>query len=245
MDYNNGSYVLQFTPSQILLRQSHSVGQIRNFGIAPMPALGGKTKIHVTIQCNKAESTLSVFVNDQLVRLWKDVSEFAGGGPGILFQSEGFAGGSIKLGGLKISQWEGSYEPDTTTSTTNADSIHFINHDRAGGKIVGIKDGKVTLALAGMTLNIPLQRVTQINFATTNASEELPGPWAVRAHFPGGGSISFQLEKWGDQIISGKSAIFGALAFQARAIREMEFNLNRPKDEGTAVTSREFEDLDE
>jgi hypothetical protein len=53
------------------------------------------------------------------------------------------------------------------------------------------------------------------------------------------------LEKWGDKIISGKSSIFGLLAFQARAIREMEFNLNRPKDDGVTVATREFEDLDE
>jgi hypothetical protein len=210
-----------------------------------MPDLGAKNKIHVTIQCNKDESTLSVFVNNQLVRVWKDDSGFAVAGSGLLFQTEVFSGGSTRIGNLKISQWEGSYEPDTTISATNADSIHFINHDRAGGKILGIKDGSVALALGDMNLNIPLQRVTQINFATTNTSTESPGPWVVRAHFPGGGSISFQLEKWDSQTISGKSAIFGMLAFQARAIREMEFNLDRAKNEEVAATSKEFEDLDE
>ena len=104
---------------------------------------------------------------------------------------------------------------------------------------------KVTLAFGGTALDIPLQRVTQINFATTNALAESSGPWEVRAHFPGGGSLSFQLEKWGDKVITGKSSIFGLLAFQSRAIREMEFNLNRPKDDGVTVATREFDDLDE
>jgi hypothetical protein len=249
MEYNNGSYVLQFTAGnaagQILLRQSRSIGPLRSFGIAPMPSLGGKNKIHVTIQCNKDESSVSVFVNNQLVRVWKDDAGFAVAGSGILFQSEGFSGGAIKLGNMKISQWEGSYEPDTTIAATNGDSIHFVNHDRAGGKITEIKDGKVTLALGDKSLNIPLQRVTQINFANTNASGESSGPWVVRAHFPGGGSVSFQLEKWTNEKISGTSAIFGLLAFQAHAIREMEFNLDRPKDEGVAGAAKEFEDLDE
>ncbi len=75
--------------------------------------------------------------------------------------------------------------------------------------------------------------------------EEPVGPWEVRAHFPGGSSLSFQLEKWGDKVISGNSSIFGSLEFQPRAIREMEFNLNRPKDENIAVATREFDDLDE
>lgn len=130
-------------------------------------------------------------------------------------------------------------------SATNADSIHFVNHDRAAGKIASIKDGKVALEFGGGTLNIPLQRVTQIDFAATNALDESSGPWEVRAHFPGGGSLSFQLEKWSDKLISGKSSIFGSLAFQTRAIREMEFNLNRPKDDGVTVEAKDFEDLDE
>ncbi|HEY3915927.1 MAG TPA: hypothetical protein VGN61_15675 [Verrucomicrobiae bacterium] len=248
MEYNNGSYVLQFTAGQtgqILLRQSRSIGPLRNFGVAPMPDLGGKTKIHVTIQCNKDESSISVFVNNQLVRVWKDDSGFAVAGSGILFQTEVFSGGTSRIGNLKVSEWQGSYEPDTTLFTTNTDSIHFINHDRAGGKILGIKDGSVALALGDMTLNIPMQRITQINFATTNTSSETPGPWVVRAHFPGGGSISFQLEKWDNQTITGQSPLFGPLAFQSRAIREMEFNLDRPKNEEVATTTREFEDLDE
>jgi hypothetical protein len=246
MEYNNGSCVLQFTPSQILLRQARALGAQRNFGAAPLPDTGGKNKIHVAIQCNQDEGTISVFVNNVLAKVWKEAAGFHTGGSGILFQQEGiFGGGSIKLGNLRISQWEGSFDPDTTLTVTNSDSIHFVNHDRASGKIAAIKDGKVTLEFDGTALNIPLQRVTQINFAATNALAESSGPWDVRAHFPGGGSISFQLEKWGDKSISGKSSIFGLLAFQTRAIREMEFNLNRPKDDGITIANRDFEDLDE
>jgi hypothetical protein len=245
MENNNGSCVLQFTPTQILLRQSHAMGAQRSFGAAPLPDTEGKNKIHVAIQCNQDEKTLSVFVNDVLAKVWKDEGGFSPVGSGILFQQEGFMGGTVKLGNFRISQWEGSYDPDTTMSATNTDSVHFVNHDRAAGKITGIKDGKLTLAFGDTALNIPLQRVTQINFATTNALVESPGPWEVRARFPGGGSLSFQLEKWGDKIISGKSSIFGLLAFQARAIREMEFNLNRPKDDGVTVATKEFDDLDE
>jgi hypothetical protein len=221
------------------------MGAQQSFGAAPLPDTAGKNKIHVTIQCNQDEGTLSVFVNDILAKVWKDEAGFRAAGSGILFQQEGFMGGTVKLGNFRISQWEGSYDPDTTLSATNTDSIHFVNHDRAAGKITDIKDGKVTLAFGGTALTIPLQRVTQINFAATNGLVDSSGPWEVRARFPGGGSLSFQLEKWSDNIISGKSSIFGLLAFQARAIREMEFNLNRPKDDGVTVATKEFDDLDD
>ncbi|HUD47188.1 MAG TPA: hypothetical protein VMR33_10180 [Candidatus Baltobacteraceae bacterium] len=245
MENNNGSCVLQFMPNQVLLRHSGIMGAQRNFASATLPDTGGKNRIHVTIQCNQDEGTLSLFINDALAKTWKEDGGFHSGGSGILFQQAGFTGGTVKLGNLRISQWEGSYDPDTTLSTTNADSIHFVNHDRAAGKITAIDDGKVTLEFGGTALKIPLQRVTQINFATTNSLAESSGPWEVRAHFPGGGSLSFQLEKWGDKIISGKSTIFGLLAFQTGAIREMEFNLNRPKDDGATVAIKDFDDLDE
>jgi hypothetical protein len=53
------------------------------------------------------------------------------------------------------------------------------------------------------------------------------------------------LEQWDDKKISGKSAIFGPLAFQPGAIRELEFNLHRPKEDTAAAANKEFEDLDE
>lgn len=245
MEHNNGSFVLQFTPSQILLTQSHALGALRNFGAAPLPDTGGKNRFHVTIQCNQQEGTLSVFVNDVLAKVWNVEPGFHPTGSGILFLQEGFAGGTVKLGNIRICQWEGGFDPDTTSPATNSDSIHFVNHDRASGKIEGIKNGEVALGMGDTILHIPIQRVTQINFAASNELAEASSPWEVRAHFPGGGSLSFQLEKWDDNTISGRSSIFGLVAFQARAVREMEFNLNRPKDDGAAVAARDFEDLDE
>ena len=245
MENNNGSYVLLFNPAQITLHQARAMGAPRNFGAAPMPDTGRKNKVHVTIQCNQAEGTVSLFVNDNLAKVWKIDADTRPTGSGILFQQEGFSGGTVRLGNFRVSRWEGSVDPDSPTSATNTDSIHFVNHDRAAGKITGIHDGKVALEFGETTLNIPLQRVTQINFANTNTLAESSGPWNVRAHFPGGGSISFELQNWADKTISGKSSIFGLLAFETRAIRQMEFNLDRPKNDGVTAAAREFDDLDE
>jgi hypothetical protein len=84
-----------------------------------------------------------------------------------------------------------------------------------------------------------------MEFAETKVPAESSGPWEVRAHFPGGGSLSFHLEKWNDKAVSGQSAVFGSLAFQPDAIREMEFNLHRPKGDTVSTETKEFEELDE
>ena len=157
----------------------------------------------------------------------------------------GFSSGTVRLSHLRISQWEGRGEPETFAPATNTDAIHFVNHDRAPGKIQAIQEGKVTLALSGTDLEIPLARVTEMDFAQSRSAGEGTGPWVVRAHFPGGGRLSFQLEKWDERTIAGQSAIFGPLAFQSAAVREIEFNLDRPKEEGVIAAAKEFDELDE
>ncbi len=131
------------------LRHVKALAPPRSLGGAPLAGGGEKSKIHTAIQCNREEGTIAVFVNDLLVKSWKDESGFGGAGSGLLFQEDAIPGVTVKLSNFKIAQWEGRYEPDTALAATNADAIHFINHDRAAGKIGGIKDGKVTLALGG------------------------------------------------------------------------------------------------
>jgi len=244
LEPNGGSCVVTVTPSQVSLRQFQNMGLYTQAGVA-VPGGGEKDRMHLAIECDKTEGTVSVFVNHLLVKTWKDCS-FAGGGTGVLLMQGGLnPNPGLKVSHLKISQWADRGEPQAAFIATNTDAIHFVNHDQTAGKIESIKDGKARLTLAGTTLDIPLERVTQIEFAQAPAPSETPGPWQVRAHFPGGGSVSFQLEKWDDKVVAGQSAIFGSLAFQPGAVREVEFNLNRPKEEGVIANSKEFEELDE
>jgi hypothetical protein len=123
--------------------------------------------------------------------------------------------------------------------------VRFINHDQAAGAITGINDGVATLALGEVLLHIPLQRITQINFAAAPAPAAPGGPWDVRAHFPCGGSVSFQLVKWSGQEVRGQSAIFGPLAFQPGQIRQLEFNLGHERAAGRIGSDQQFEGVDE
>jgi hypothetical protein len=247
LDFNSGSCVVNLQPQRVSLSQMQNMGI--PFGLAgvPLPEAGEKNRMHVAIECDKAEGTVSVFVNHLLAKTWKDCN-FNGGGTGVVFmQRIMYSYTTVKVSHLKISQWEGRSEPQTSAPPTNSDAMHFVNHDRAVGKIESIQDGKARLALpgTGTVLDIPLERVTQMEFAETKVPAESSGPWEVRAHFPGGGSLSFHLEKWNDKAVAGQSAVFGSLAFQPDAIREMEFNLNRPKEDAIVAESKEFEELDE
>jgi len=244
---NNNSLALELESAQIALLRpgrgwdpstTHNTA-LTNFNSEGKPA-------RVTLNCNKDDGSLTVLVDGVEVRHWTDLGDFSAFGTGFVVQNQP-TGATAKLSHFKISKWEGKYEPAVASAgATNADLLSFINRDKAGGKVLGISDGKLDVNLGGNLLHVPYERVRQIDFARSSAVAEPRGPWEVRAVFPGGGSVSFQLEKWDDTSIAGHSALFGAVAFQPGSIRQMEFNLDRPRT-GPAASSpeNEFDALDQ
>jgi hypothetical protein len=248
VEFDAGSCLLSFSPRQIWLRQPWNSG-----GPYAMPEAASREdtgQMHIAIECDRTERTVSVFVNHVLAKTWSNCS-VGRGGTGLLFRQppnfNSLAGAAVNLSRLKICQWQGRPETESLLIATNSDAIRFINHDRAFGAIESIHEGKATFAMSGALLQVPLERVTRLEFAPKPAQPEPVGPWEVRAHFPGGGALSFELDKWDAREITGRSAILGSLALQPGAIRELEFNLDRAKD--TAANSdgeeKEFESLDE
>ena len=218
----------------------------RNLGMSPeIPALDAPGKAHVALQFDKAANEIDLFVNDALVKKWTDDDGFNVSG-GCLVIEQSFPNAIARISNMRVSSWQGRHEPEVAAAATNCDMLRFINHDKAAGKIREIKAGRVTVDLAPGTLSIPMERLTQIDFASvTNTAPEPSTPWTVRAFFPGGGALSFELEKWGDNIVQGHSPLFGHLAFQPSGVRELQFNVDRPKHEPIESPIDEFEDLDE
>jgi len=242
---NNKSLTLSLISGQIsLLRTGRTPADqtlattVTNFDPHGKPA-------RVTLQCNEEEGSLAAQVDGVEVKRWTGLGSFSGFGTGFVVQNQP-SGAVVKLSRIRVSKWEGRYEPDLAPGgATNADLVFFINRDKAGGKIESITGGKLNLIVGDKVLHIPAERVRQIDFAQSGAAAEPRGPWEVRAHFPGGGSVSFQLEKWDGQSIAGRSALFGALAFQPGSIREMEFNLDHPRVVPDASPSNPFDVLDQ
>lgn len=204
----------------------------------------GRTS-HVTLSCNKDEGSLTLIVDGITVRKWTEITGFDDMGDSLVFQNQAY-GSTITLSHIKVSKWDGKYEPEIGSGgAVGSDMVSFINRDRAGGKIEGLTDGKLVLVLGENTLHIPAERVRQIDFAESSAVREPRGPWEVRAVFPGRGSVSFRLERWDDQAVVGRSALFGLLAFQPSGIRELQFNLDQPRTEPSARVEDEYDVLDQ
>lgn len=247
IDYNSSSYLVQFTSGRVTLQRLRATSVPRNLGSSQLiPSLSTPSKLHVVLQFNQSESTVNLFIDGTLIKQWKDEDGFSVSGGGIVFE-QGFPSAVVRVSDLRVSSWEGRHEPEIAATVVNTnDVVRFINHDKAVGKIQSIRDGNMMVDLPPGRLTIPLERLTQIDFATTtNVPAETTSPWTVRAFFPGGGSLSFELEKWSNNMVEGHSPLFGRLAFQPTGIRELEFNLTRPRNAPAESPADEFQDSNE
>jgi hypothetical protein len=245
IDFSSSSFLVELDSGPAASRRPRSVSVPSDLGSVILLGLDKPGKAHITIHCNQQEGSLTLLMNGAVINRWTDLGGFKGGGSGIIFQNQ-MLPGSVQLSHIRVSQWEGMFEPDISSgAATNADAVSFLNHDKAAGKVQSITEGKLNLLVGGNLLRVPAGRVRRIDFAQPSAAAQPRGPWEVRAVFPGGGSVSFQLDKWDDKSVSGQSALFGPLAFQPGSIREIQFNLDRPIENPAPTLENEFEALDQ
>jgi hypothetical protein len=241
LDFGNDGYIFTFSQESAQLRRAQRGVSPVDMGTATLPNPDKKERLHITIHANKEDGTITLLSDNKVAKRWKDNNGFAAKGTGILFENIG-GGQPVRISNIRVSTWQGRFEPDTNPLVqTNVDSVLFANRDRARGQIASFKDGKINLVTGTNHLNVPMERVRQITFAPSAKSNAGRGPWEVRAYFLRGGMVSFHLANWDKDKVSGESAIFGPLSFQTQTLREMEFNLDKPRgNQALAAVPDEF-----
>ena len=125
-----------------------------------------------------------------------------------------------------MTKWDGKFEDSSSpASQGDQDSIQLANEDKVSGRLESIQDGKVKLSSAYAELNIPLERVSQVDLAAAKSDQAKPDPSDVRAYFPEGGSITMQLTQWDAKGCVGTSPNFGKATFSPDAFAKIMFNL--------------------
>jgi hypothetical protein len=111
------------------------------------------------------------------------------------------------------------------------DLAKLRNGDKVAGILESIRDGKITVDMAGRQIGIPLARVKQIELARQKVDRvagDLPN---VRAFFARGGSIAFQLAGWNEQGVQGVIPNIGRVNFNPAAFTKLDFDVNRKTSE--------------
>ncbi len=226
-DYSTSAYQVYLGSGLISVQRVQAGAGAFMLGQTQIPAMLRKNHAHFEIRCNKEDATITLLVDGQFVQRWRDTAGFVAKGGGIVFYSQADPR-ALKLSNIRVAEWEGKFEPETLTNNPpNSDVVFLANRDRVIGEFQKVEEGKVSIKAKQTTLDIPLSRVTQIRFAEVKNPESSTNAWDVRAAFPGGESVAFQLLKWESDGVSGTSPIFGAVKFKPRSIRQLHFNPSR------------------
>jgi hypothetical protein len=230
-DYSSSAYLLYLGTGSVSVQRVQAGAGAVMLGQAQLPEMLRRNKMHFQIRVNKEDATISLFADGRFIQRWKDSSQggFVAKGGGIVFFSQ-VDTRALRLSNIRVAEWDGRFEPDSMTNLpTDVDIVFLANRDKVFGKVLSIEPAKATVEAKQTRLDIPLERITQIRFATAPSETNL-FPGDVRATFPGGESVVFKLDKWDAAKaggVRGVSRTFGPLAFDPQKIRQLQFNLER------------------
>lgn len=234
-DYSSSSYMYYLSPGYISLQRVQGGAGAMNLGQTPITEMASKNKLHMEIRASKEDSTLTLLVDGRIVHRWKDSAGFVGQGSGAVFFAQ-LDGPSIKISNIKVAQWEGDLTLDgVTNAPTKEDLVLLVNRDKVNGRLQGLRDQVLSIVAGETPLDIPLSRVSQICMAGPVTNTLSSTPWGVRAYFAGGGTVAFELNEWRQGSLSGTSANFGPVQFDAQYVRQLQFNLFRTKLGGSDI----------
>ena len=240
-NYNTSSYMYYITPGYISLQRINAGSGSTTMGRSdPIPTMLLKKKVHLEFRANKEENILEVLVDGKPANQWIDTAGWVGKGSGILFYAQ-TDGAAVKISNIKVYEWDGKPGAEVATNAVSGeDQLHLVNRDKVSGKVTGMRDGKLQFASKEASLEIPLARVTQIFFANMVTNPVAPSPWEIQAMVSGGGTISFALEKWSADKVSGQNKTFGKISLNSRSIRQIRFNPGKSK-----LTSEEIDPVED
>ncbi len=228
---NNNAYTLTISSGTMYLQRMRRDGGSAQIGQVQVQNMHLKNHARFSICSNKEQSSIWLLMDGERIANWKDPAGFAGTGTGLLFYAQGNC--VTKLSNIRVGEWDGKLDEQTGSSSakTKEDAVRLINNDKVSGKIQTIREGKLVFATSYATLDIAMQRVTQIDMADEQAEQAKRNAGDIRASFSNRGRITLQLEQWDDKQVIGNSQNFGKLKLNPSAFGMIQFNLDREKPE--------------
>jgi len=216
-------YMLQLSNGYTELQRISRNNGSNGLGSTQLQNVMRSDKSHIELRTNSGKKSIWLLVDDKVVKEWTDSADFLNGGD-VVFCCQ--PGTFVKISNIKISKWNGKFE-DSSDQPGDAsnDSVALANEDKVSGHLESIQDGKIKFSSAYADLNIPIERIEQVDFSSAHADQAKPAASAVRAYFPEGGSVTMQLDQWDSKGCIGSSPNFGNATFSPDAFSRIMFNL--------------------
>jgi hypothetical protein len=222
--YNAGGYMFQFNYASVTLQRARPQRGFNNLGNpVELPEFQRKTKAHVAVRVNKPKKTIALFVDGTLLKQWSDPGDFAGKGTGLVFMSQGQ--GQFRISNISVTEWDGRLDTDVASAATQEDLVRFANNDKVSGNLGGIANKEITFTTSFANMEIPLERVQQIELASQKSEKARRQAADVRAFFIDGSRFTLALEKLDEQNLVGSSENCGRVSSSLDAFRRVQFHI--------------------
>lgn len=180
--FGNG-YALQIYSNYVML---HRMGfdeegkprldrvQTANSGLR----LGDSGSATVEIRCNRISGEILLFVNDEFVAQWSEITDgleqdggYAGKGEGFGFVVQAEES-PVRISEVLVAEWNGMPDAARSLQVDDADIVLLSNGtDRFSGKVTGLSDGKLRLEGRYGDFEFPLNEIAEVRFAKSRLAE--------------------------------------------------------------------------
>ncbi|MCG3149021.1 MAG: hypothetical protein PCFJNLEI_02473 [Verrucomicrobiae bacterium] len=229
--YKSGGYMVQMSYSSIYLQRYRPNQGNNNMGNPiEMQELQRKSKMRVSVRVNKPKKMLALFLDGNLVRQWTETEEWAGKGTGLVFVAHGQ--GQARITDITVTSWDGRLESETGLAPKEADLVRLNNGDKVSGAVKSIANGQVALAASFAEMNVPVERVVAVEFASAKSARARRQAADVQAVFEDGRRLTLALEKLEEGSLTGASEAWGRLSVALGALRRVQFHIYEKRDDG-------------
>ncbi len=227
--YGSNGYIVGLSNYNCYLIRSTAKQGHNNIGNVNLPQeFRNKTKARISIRTDKKNNSVTLLMNDRVIREWKDSAGFVGKGDVLMFLSQGQS--MLKVSKISVTEWDGKMPvPGGSQRKTDEDLLRGAESE-ISGKLVGIANGKVQFKASFAELNMPVEKVTFIRLAGDKKEKTRLGVGDVKVTLASGGDFVFRLERWTTDKITGASPVFGRVDFRPSAFSSVEFNLSKKRE---------------
>ena len=188
------------------------------------------SRARFSFRADRKKRTFVLLINGQKVANWKDKEKFAGKGDGLVFSTR--SPSPLKISNIRISEWDGSLPAsyENVLGVNKQDFVRLSNNDTITGSVVGIRENQLKIKTSFAEVNVPLTRISIVQFASKDASlkERLPKD-TVTAKLKGHGSLNFKLKSWQGGKLEVESPDFGSATIDGNIIESITFNPNKKR----------------
>ncbi len=245
----DSGYEVLFSGRQVTWRACKGHRYISSHNQATELQENEKAKIELRFSSKK--STLSVFINGELVDVWTDSeAQQLQKGQGIQFVSQNAS--PLEISKIQINHWDGEVEavpeikqriarrfqrveidappPEKPpTEPIKPNTMKLRNGDLLEGEVLSIEGGMVTLKTPYRDVKLPVEALRTFALKPTDLERCKRQNGDIKASFPDGSSLVFRLDEVKGELLSGSSQNFGQADFKLSAFSRIEFNIYGPQ----------------